>query len=153
MWTIVGRNKMAEWNYLDIFEDLRLKVAMVQPHWTTAMIPTLLGGTELSLSTLLFRRTHYQCKSQGPPLSLWLFVVRILANRFEYVRRAKCRAKPSLDTSAAAMASWFLAFLPSRVRGFPPHFLRSRLDVGREHSHNFSRLDARPFFSRLADEL
>lgn len=93
----------------------------------------------------LSKRMHYQCKSKV--LLPWLFVGRILANRFEYVRRAKCRAQPSLDTSALNIGSPFLAPLSRR-----PSFY-SRLGAGWEHSHNFSRLDARPFLTGPADEL
>ena len=44
----------------------------------------------------------------------WLFVKRILANRSEYVRCAKCGPQPSLDTSAW-LCSCFLALVRARV--------------------------------------
>lgn len=103
---------------------------------------------------LLFRRTHYQCKSQGPPLSLTF--CRANPRKSVWIRTA-CKVQSQAKSRHLSRGHGFL------ILGFPPlgcesplslpTFLRFHLDVGREHSHNFSRLDARPFFSRLADEL
>lgn len=62
---------MAEWNYLDVFEDLRLRAAalVVQPHWTAAMIPTFLDGVIPRPSSSSGARIT-NVNPRDPPLSL-----------------------------------------------------------------------------------